>query len=134
MPNPLHAYIKYVVSKYFLLITFLNESLHIHFCTQLNSFTVKYKTALFQTIQFSISTVFCLHSRLFKWFFVYTQLNVKTALFQTIQFSISAVFCLHSHLFKCFFVHTQLNVKTALFQTIQFSISTVFCLHSYSFV
>ena len=35
----------------------------------------------FQTIQFSISTVF-----------VYTQLNVKTILFQTVQFSISTQF------------------------------------------
>ena len=42
----------------------------------------KCQTVLFQTIQFSISTVF----------FVYTELNVKTVLFQTIQFSISAQF------------------------------------------
>ena len=40
-----------------------------------------HKTILFQTIQFSISIVFCLHT-----------VNVKTVLFQTIQFSISIQF------------------------------------------
>ena len=41
-----------------------------------NTFLYIY-TVPFQTIQFSVSTVF----------FVYTQLNIKTVLFQTIQFS-----------------------------------------------
>ena len=67
MPNPLYIYIKYMISKQILKITFLNKpELHFFFCTQLNGFTQ------LQTIQFSISTIFCLH----------------TVLFQTIQFSL----------------------------------------------
>ena len=45
------------------------------FYTQLNDQTIQ-----FQTIQFSISTVFCLHT------------NIKIVLFQTIQVSISTQF------------------------------------------
>ena len=60
-----------MISKHILLITFLNEPelIFLH--------TVKViclHSVLFQTIQFSINTVF------------YTDLNVKTVLFQTIQF------------------------------------------------
>ena len=64
-------------------------------------------TVLFQTIQFSISTVSM----------------SKTVLFQTIQFSIEK---------QLYFKHfssvkvRSLNVKTVLFQAIQFSIKTLF--------
>ena len=75
-----------------------------------NAKSIFMQIALFQTIQFSMSTQFN---------FVYTQLNVKIVLYQTIQFSVSTVSM----------------SKTVPFQTIQFSISTLFkCKYSLLFM
>ena len=77
---------KYMISIQILKITFLNKpELFFFFCTQLNVFT------LFQMIQFSKNTVFCLHtvSQLFKYSFCFHTVKCKTVLFQTIHFSTS---------------------------------------------
>ena len=88
MPNPFYSYILIIWFLHFI-DDFLKQAwasffLHIvkwfHLISN-NSFflhTVEYKTTLFQTIHFSISTVF-----------VYTKLNAQTVLFQTIQSSMS---------------------------------------------
>ena len=39
MPNPFDAYIKYMISKHILKITFLNKWSSFFLCTQLNGFT-----------------------------------------------------------------------------------------------
>ena len=63
------------------------------------------KTILFQTIQFSISTVSML----------------KTVLFQAIQFYLTILIQTIQSRISIDFVSTQLNVIIVLFQTIQFS-------------
>ena len=83
----------------------------------------------FQTIQFSINTVF-----------VYSQLNVKTVLFQTIQYSISTHFKCQKQFYlnnsvkhEKSFVYIEWNVKTVLFQRIQFNISTLLNIKTVNF-
>ena len=73
-----------------------------------NLFLCKY-LVLFQTIQFSISTV-----SLSKTFQFQAIRFIQTVLILVIQFSISTDV-----------VYTQLNFKTVLYQTIQFSVSTL---------
>ena len=79
------------------------------------------KTVLFQTIQFSVSTVSM----------------SKIILFQTIQFSVSTVSMSKTVLFQTiqFSVSTASMSKTVLFQTIEFSMSTPFtCQHCFILV
>ena len=102
-------YIKYMICKFILLITFLNEP-QLIFCTHLNGFTYFY---LIQIILFTIYPLFS-HKR-FQVFlcitnnsikhqsFVYTQLNDQTVLFQTNQFSISHLFA-HSLIVKLLYL------------------------------
>ena len=68
------------------------------------------KQFLSQTIQFSISIDFCLHT------------DVRTVLFQTIEFSVSTVSMSKNHSISNNSVY---HTKTIPFQTIQFSVSTV---------
>ena len=57
MPNHFFTYIKFLISKHILKITFLNKpELVFFFGRKLNA------SAKFQTIQLSISTIFCLHT------------------------------------------------------------------------
>ena len=58
MPNPLYiyiyVYIKYMIGKHILLITFFNEP-ELIFCTQLNGFKYFYQTGI---ILFTINHLF----------------------------------------------------------------------------
>ena len=94
-----------------------------------------YKSILFQTIQFSISTVSVSKTVLFQTiqFSIsiqfkckYTVLLSKTFLFQAIQFSQTVLIQTILFSISIAFVHTQLNVKTVLFQVIQFCMYTQF--------
>ena len=108
----LYVYVKYMISKYILLITFSNEP-ELIISTQLNDFTYFY---LIQIILFTIALFFLDTIKYFQVLlfntnksikplsFVYTKLNDQTVLFQTIQFSMSTHLIKHQS-----FTSTQLN-------------------------
>ena len=77
MPNPLYPlYIKCMICKHILLITFLNEP----------------KLILLQTVKW-FQVLLCITNNSIKHqSFVYTQLNYQTVLFLAIQFNISHLF------------------------------------------
>ena len=80
-----------------------------------NAKSIFMKIGLFQTIQFSISTLFK---------YKYSLIG-KTFLFQAFQLSQTVLIQLIQLSIITDFVYTQLNVKTVLYQTIQFSVSRV---------